>query len=129
MRTLAVSACVEWPGHKDAGGYGWVGTRKYGTRLAHRVAWIKAHGPVPTDVEVCHRCDTPSCVNVDHLFLGTHAENIGDMVSKGRHANQVKEVCPQCGGEYKVNSQGRRVCLPCHAAWKREWRAARKAVS
>lgn len=52
--------------------------------LAHRVAWMEAHGPIPDGLDVCHHCDVPNCRNVDHLFLGTHAENMADMVRKGR---------------------------------------------
>jgi hypothetical protein len=88
------SACIEWTGAKDAHGYGQAGARLWGTRKAHRQEWIKANGPIPKEMMVCHSCDNPPCINVNHLFLGTQAENLQDMTHKGRRRNGVK---PQPG--------------------------------
>lgn len=59
---------------------------------AHRVSY-EAHigGEVPDELVVCHRCDNPSCINPDHLFLGTQLDNITDMHNKGRAPNIVGE--------------------------------------
>ena len=54
------------------------------TRRAHRVAYEIFVGPIPDGMCVCHRCDTPSCINPTHLFLGTAAANVADRVAKGR---------------------------------------------
>lgn len=67
-------------------GYGSFTVRTGVSRAAHRVSWEVHRGEIPAGMFVCHRCDTPSCINPDHLFLGTHADNMADCVAKGRHA-------------------------------------------
>ena len=78
------SGCLIWSGSKDRKGYGsvrWEGR----TRLAHRVAWLLAHGSWPTDCAL-HACDNPSCVNPEHLFSGSVLDNNADCLAKGRNA-------------------------------------------
>lgn len=74
--------CWLWTGTLKGNGYGY--WRENDGRYAHRKSWINTFGPIPEGMCVLHRCDTPLCVRPDHLFLGTHGDNMRDMVAKGR---------------------------------------------
>jgi hypothetical protein len=77
--------CYRFQGAHTRGGYGSLRIDAI-NYLAHRLAWSLTHGPIPPGMRVCHRCDQPDCCRVDHLWLGTAAENTADMVAKGRAA-------------------------------------------
>jgi len=86
-----MSDCIIHPNKPSKGGYINLGTKGNYVQ-AHRKAWIDAHdGQVPPKgMEVCHTCDVKTCVNPDHLFLGTHQDNADDMVAKGRSAKGIR---------------------------------------
>jgi len=79
------NGCLLWTGAKSHSGHGQVYVDGKLDRT-HRVAWTLAKGSIPEGLCVLHRCDTPACVKVDHLFLGTQSENMQDMMQKGRGA-------------------------------------------
>ena len=80
--------CWLWTASRNSSGYG-----KFDGEGAHRVAWRLAYGVIPYGACVLHRCDMPRCVNPAHLWLGTQADNVADMVAKGRQ-RKPKAVRP-----------------------------------
>lgn len=80
------TACWTWVGSKSEKGYGRLSAGKHRASplRAHRVSWELHKGPIPDKMFVLHNCDNPTCVNPDHLFIGTARDNTRDMVRKGR---------------------------------------------
>lgn len=89
------AGCLEWGGRTNGDGYGGfdMPLRRGRNRsvLTHRQAWEYTYGPVPDGMHVLHTCDNPSCGEPEHLFLGTHADNMADMVRKGRKPSRRGE--------------------------------------
>ena len=79
----ASSGCIEWQKRKNDCGYGTISYRSK-SWLAHRLKWTLERGEIPDGMNVCHTCDNPACINIEHLFLGTQADNVSDMITKGR---------------------------------------------
>ncbi len=106
---------------------------------AHRYSWMINCGPIPDGLFVLHTCDNPACVRPDHLYLGTHADNMRDLVVRkrawrggGQH-NAVKTHCPK-GHEYTPENtmavRGKpnwRRCRACNSLWNRQDRQNRLA--
>lgn len=95
--TVDVAGCWRWSGNINRGGYGTLDI--FGSnQSAHRIAYEAWVGPIPEGLSVRHRCDVRDCINPEHLELGTHQENMQDMVLRGRAPSakltwdQVREI-------------------------------------
>lgn len=88
--------CREFQGQRTHDGYGirWIpdADRPSGRRRVylHRWVWEQVNGPVPEGQEVRHTCDNPPCFLFAHLLVGTRADNVADMMSRGRGAGQLE---------------------------------------
>ena len=84
-----VSGCWNWTAGKNSGGYGIV--QFNGSKFsAHRLSYEAFIGPILNGLLACHKCDNVNCVNPDHIFIGTHDDNMRDMAEKGRSTRGEK---------------------------------------
>ena len=96
-----VGGCWEWNGARDKHGYG---TRRIGPRgdnknwFAHRLSYYEHYGEIDDELYVLHKCDNPCCVNPEHLYQGTHQDNMDDVRDRkrsvGSHSHQIGENAP-----------------------------------
>lgn len=119
--------CLEWTAARSDGSYGRFNLG-YTWYAAHRFSYYLATGKDPAKLRVCHSCDNPCCVNIDHLFLGTMSDNNKDCVRKKRHKfvqkthchrghdlNDAKVFITKSGGKH-------RTCRKCWADNANEYR-------
>lgn len=90
-------SCWLWEGSKSHGGYGFIRVNGE-TMQTHRVSYQLFKGEIPEGLFVLHTCDVPACVNPSHLKLGTHQDNMADMMSKGRQA-KGEDIAKKISGE------------------------------
>src|SRR3990167_1151370 len=109
--------CCEWLGAKNRLGYGEfsVSHHIFGS---HRVAYELTRGDIPIGQDVLHRCDNRGCVRPDHLYVGSHSDNMQDKVAAGHDHNAVKTHCP-AGHPYDTENtyhhpRGSRMCRTCN---------------
>ena len=125
-----MSDCIIWTGATQNGGYGVKKIPKTRRNVrVHRAAWEDIHGPIPDGMFVLHKCDNPACYNVDHLFLGTQADNIADMIEKGRKYIQPRTA--KHGSHAMYNHYGCR-CDKCRKGrrdYMREYRSGASTIS
>lgn len=82
--TIQENGCWDWNLYKNDRGYGTISYRRKPGQRINRIIWLLWNGKIPEGMFVLHKCDRPQCCNPDHLFLGTHEDNMRDMASKGR---------------------------------------------
>jgi hypothetical protein len=103
------SGCWLWLGTIDAYGYGVF--RMMGSQIkAHRASYQAFRGDIPAGMLVCHRCDVRSCVNPDHLWIGTNQDNLRDCFAKGRGSfrgekNPNAVLCPAAVAAIRTSSE------------------------
>lgn len=108
----SIDPCWIFTAGKDKNGYGQVQAaktaRELGVTRAHQMSYKIFKGDVPEGMFVCHTCDNPSCVNPNHLFVGTAQDNNDDMWAKGRWRSGAKSKYDH---DYIVNQHGIKSCM------------------
>lgn len=122
--SVSENNCWNWNACKDKDGYGWFVLFKRKMWYAHRASYLIHNGFLPNDLLVRHNCDNPSCVNPNHLELGTDSQNKKDSVIRKRHKESKKTHCKN-GHEFsmdnlRINSRGNRVCKICDRLSKKK---------
>ncbi len=124
----APGQCWLWVGGHNNMGYG-----MHKCCLAHRVAYERMHGPIPEGMMVCHSCDNPGCINPDHLWLGTNADNQRDASRKLRQPAQSKTHCLH-GHEFTDENTIRRgfrarQCRECGRISQRKYQSKKRKTA
>lgn len=133
-----ITGCWNWTGASNRYGYGRMSV--FGKRtLTHRLSWEYHYGPIPSGMNILHKCDNPACCNPEHLFIGTQQDNIADMHQKGRDrslsgessakarlsAEQVRQIRSMYASGVSPSAIGDQFgikrCHVCNIAKRRIW--------
>lgn len=106
------NSCWIWHGATNGGNnkgfkYGFF-QMNYRMHYAHRWIWEYTNGPIPDKMVVMHTCDNPLCVNVEHLRLGTQADNIHDRDQKGHNGNLGRVVTAETRAKMSASRKGKK---------------------
>jgi hypothetical protein len=131
------AGCWIWTGGVGGNGYGRDPIGVNGRPVeAHRSSFIAFHGNIPSGLCICHRCDTPTCVNPDHLFAGTRSENMRDMYRKGRRYGRSLAITDtRCGHGHDLTGpngyhwQDKVRCRECNRVAREKYKAKRRALA
>lgn len=117
--------CIIYIGDRDSFGYGRIEINYKSYKVSRLVAHFNINFDLNSDFEICHTCDNTSCINIKHLFIGTHKDNMIDAANKGKFKGRKvgalsnKTHCPQ-GHKYTPKNtginQGKNYCRICHRA-------------
>jgi hypothetical protein len=103
-----MSGCYLWTGVTSKWGHGYFNHRNadgtFYTVIAHRYAYIQKYGKIPDGMFACHKCNNASCVNPDHIYIGTPKQNTHDAMRAGTHRSVRSELLKsECNGRAKLN--------------------------
>ena len=115
--------CWIWLGATYPSGYGhvWQGSDNVKDEYAHRAAWFLANGPIPKGKQVLHDCDTPPCVRLEHLYLGTPADNMRDRDTRGRNGKGNTHYQKDHKPDWAVSAAGNKWCRICKREYSRRY--------
>ena len=129
---MPTTGCWQWQGSMQKSGKNgqalypsiFIKVGKKKSWRGNRLSYTVFKGEIPTGMSVCHHCDNTKCVNPNHLFLGTHSQNMQDKLSKNRDHNKKKTHClsghPFEGDNLITRKDGARSCRVCmRAYWKK----------
>lgn len=119
-----MSGCWLWTAGRNSTGYGIIAHNV----VTHRASWMVFRGPIPNGLRVLHRCDNRSCINPDHLFLGTQRDNVHDMMRKQRHPYIGRPLCPH-GHDWNNENGGDARCVNCRERMRARALGPRKPPS
>lgn len=127
LNYIVDGTCWRWQGAKNHKGYGHLRVNRV-TKMAHRLSYEYAKGPIPAGLEIDHLCNVRDCVNPDHLEAVTHGENLRRIAERNprTHCSRDHELTPD---NTFVNSRGRRECRTCRSANQKAYRESRKKVA